>query len=301
MVELASSSFFSKSVLSLKASHSHLQHISFLDRGFEKESWQHRVMDAFKSAETETPAEILAAHDEGLSTTPVDFSCCLGVGPIARSSAAQYQLAFFILTSLITQSKVMQVYDPVLTLHDRFVIARFGGVIPESNDEGSITGVENGLNLFYLPHCGAGLSSNVITANWSNISNTIIIGNSFQRTLDLLYFPQLSSEQVLQLPPLPHYTTPNNNAFSHSLLHTDATTEAAWVGIGRVSKWVHEIPLPSHHVVGGFNDTSIHSVAQCPADLHEFKPPVYIVRTVINESGVMTTNPEIIPQSLCKN
>lgn len=52
------------------------------------------------------------------------------------------------------------------------------------NEEGKRVVREDGMTLFYMPHCGHVLYNNVLWANWGpGVSRVCIVGNSFARIM----------------------------------------------------------------------------------------------------------------------
>ncbi|KAJ3060503.1 hypothetical protein HDU98_003530 [Podochytrium sp. JEL0797] len=112
---------------------------------------------------------------------PTLMSCiCYGLGSPRDSAISRHQLAFLLL--LHDQFSFVQVeaYDPVFDEFDVDVLKRVGVDVLPGNEKGCKK-VERP-TVFYMPHCGAGLYSNVIGANWGKVQleeNVVVIGNSF--------------------------------------------------------------------------------------------------------------------------
>jgi SRR1 len=136
---------------------------------------------------------------------------CYGIGSmtaVARSSNnAKYQLAFALCLrdalcagrssdeALEQQQCVTSVYDPVMTSLDDAILKALKITIIDENEQGKrpITATNNdnssssrsSVTVFWMPHCPMRLYSNVLWSNWgANLSNMIIIGNSFRSYSD---------------------------------------------------------------------------------------------------------------------
>ncbi len=119
---------------------------------------------------------------------------CLGIGSFSRSTASRYQLALALLLrdEIRTPSDsgavdapagearpAMSVYDPVLSALERQCLAGAGCALLQSNDEGRC--VASVRTLYFMPHCGRQLYSNLLRANWGRegLQRCAVLGNSF--------------------------------------------------------------------------------------------------------------------------
>lgn len=73
----------------------------------------------------------------------------------------------------------MYIFDPVMTELDKELCAIYKLDIIQENEQGK-RAVEQS-TLFYMPHCGRGLYSNTLSANWTaqQLPLITIIGNRF--------------------------------------------------------------------------------------------------------------------------
>jgi hypothetical protein len=105
---------------------------------------------------------------------------CYGIGSISSSKKSQYQFALvLLLRSLLQIPGQIYIYDPILNVVDKDVVIACGCTLVQNNEEGKRK-VER-KTLFFMPHCGRQLYSNVLWANWSPslLQNVVIFGNSF--------------------------------------------------------------------------------------------------------------------------
>ncbi|KAJ1553276.1 hypothetical protein HK405_008407, partial [Cladochytrium tenue] len=104
---------------------------------------------------------------------------CYGVGPPSTSKVSRFQLALFLLIVEMLQIKTVHVYDPVFDALDVAVIGLLGFQVFEHNEHGRRRATRP--TLFFMPHCGDGLYSNLLRANWSPdaLPRLVVLGNSF--------------------------------------------------------------------------------------------------------------------------
>eukprot|EP00947_MAST-08B_sp_MAST-8B-sp1_P004602 g4602.t1 len=106
---------------------------------------------------------------------------CYCLGDLA-SAAVTYQLAFFLLVANELQVPPARriVYDPVHLAQDRDALRRCGctPVAPRDADVGAARRVRC-RTLFYMPFAPYMLTDNVVRANWTQLHQVAIMGNSF--------------------------------------------------------------------------------------------------------------------------
>ncbi|KAG0164436.1 hypothetical protein DFQ30_009950 [Apophysomyces sp. BC1015] len=97
---------------------------------------------------------------------------------MSRNSQYQYVLALLLRQTLKIPGKVY-IFDPAMTDLDKEICIIDGIEVINSNEEGQRSVTKP--TLFYMPHCGRGLYSNTIRANWnrSQLHHVNIIGNRF--------------------------------------------------------------------------------------------------------------------------
>jgi hypothetical protein len=111
----------------------------------------------------------------------VEEIVCYGVGhfSVSRASALQAALAVLLRRHLRIRG-AMHLYDPVLSDNEKAAAAALGFSMLPVNEVG-LRAVSMH-TLFFMPHCGRRLYSNVLRANWGaqGLGNLLIVGNSFQ-------------------------------------------------------------------------------------------------------------------------
>ena len=70
------------------------------------------------------------------------------------------------------------VFDPILTPSEKGILKQLGLETSDENLEGFYEGSQEGLNVFYLPHCPKQLLNNILWQNWNNLDSIVVIGNS---------------------------------------------------------------------------------------------------------------------------
>lgn len=113
---------------------------------------------------------------------------CLGIGSIGASDNSLIQFALALLLKEYLQCPVYM-YDPVCSSKERVLIRESGCYFDTDNRQCNINitelsrvmEVQCDKALFYMPHCGWRLYSNVLYSHWSRelLSSLCIIGNSF--------------------------------------------------------------------------------------------------------------------------
>jgi hypothetical protein len=106
---------------------------------------------------------------------------CYGIGHfgVSRASALQAALAVLLHKCLHIRGPLLM-YDPVLTDSEKWAANELGFTLLTVNEVGLRT--VSAPTLFFMPHCGRRLYSNVLRANWdpSRLAQVLIIGNSFE-------------------------------------------------------------------------------------------------------------------------
>ncbi|KAL1927142.1 hypothetical protein VTP01DRAFT_5105 [Rhizomucor pusillus] len=108
-----------------------------------------------------------------------DEIVCYGIGSMQHSKNAQFQYALILLIRERLKSPPTYIYDPVMTELDKKICKQDNINVIPVNEEGKRKASKR--VLFYMPHCGRGLYSNTLEANWSidDLPNVTIIGNRF--------------------------------------------------------------------------------------------------------------------------
>lgn len=313
--EIACSAFALDSILRLLNSHPALQGVSLTSllpslegpQYFEEdaplvdlENWRDVLLRSFALAHRLTPSPSSTSR-----TYPVfSSSICLGVGSIGSSRVAQAQLGFYLLLTALFSSlssplspslltSPVTIYDPVLNyIEIKTLTSVFGLTVPSLNDEGktvfSRSGNSKPLHFAYLPHCGAGLSSNILWANWgASLKDIVLLANSSDRSLSTLKMGSSSGKitpvrtDASLLPHVRAVVEEVTEGFAPSLIDSSfyssmafpgdpagefalgqgSSTQHNWVTLARVASFLNEIPLiegKNVPVSGAFNDTSIH-------------------------------------------
>ncbi|KAN0037598.1 hypothetical protein ACTFIV_002951 [Dictyostelium citrinum] len=121
---------------------------------------------------------------------------CYGIGDFGSSKKCLDQLAYITsIKSMYSNIESIYIYDPVMNNLEKQLISKIGFKLIEINEEGKRKANYNNNNddndnkkenftIFYMPFCGRKLYDNVLWANWENLSNIIIIGNSFNLYID---------------------------------------------------------------------------------------------------------------------
>ncbi|KAJ3068538.1 hypothetical protein HDU99_003182 [Rhizoclosmatium hyalinum] len=136
------------------------------------------IMDAMKRTSFYTQA----IKDMNESTKPVSKDChciCYGIGSIVESVISRHQLAFLLLLAEEYQFSKMEAFDPIFSDLDTSILNELKVKIITDNEQGKRP-IESE-TLFYMPHCGNSMYSNVLGANWlkGKLNLIGIIGNSF--------------------------------------------------------------------------------------------------------------------------
>ncbi|KAI8976259.1 hypothetical protein BDB01DRAFT_804046 [Pilobolus umbonatus] len=127
---------------------------------------------------------------------PVDI-ICYGIGSMQKSKIAQYQFILaLMLRSLLNITGKMSIYDPVMTPLDKELSTYHSIDIIEENEDGKRS--VDKPTLFYMPHCGRGLYSNTLSANWNKkqLPLVTIVGNRF----DMYVGSQLEKDLIRECP-----------------------------------------------------------------------------------------------------
>eukprot|EP00960_Hanusia_phi_P045279 757137-Hanusia_phi.AAC.4 len=113
---------------------------------------------------------------EGLKITRM---ICYGIGNFSSSASSLLQISLARLLKESFQIVSSSLFDPVMTEAERAAAQSLGFIIPEEDEVGLCA--TNSDSLFFMPHCGRRLYSNVLRANWGprNLARIVIMGNSF--------------------------------------------------------------------------------------------------------------------------
>ncbi|KAI8643050.1 SRR1-domain-containing protein [Parasitella parasitica] len=114
-----------------------------------------------------------------MKTKPQDI-VCYGIGSMQKSKNAQYQLVLaLLLREMLEITGTMYIFDPVMTTLDEELCQLHKVEIIKENENGKRLAEKP--TLFFMPHCGRGLYSNTLSANWNkeHLPNVTIIGNRF--------------------------------------------------------------------------------------------------------------------------
>ncbi|RCH83403.1 hypothetical protein CU098_000293, partial [Rhizopus stolonifer] len=135
--------------------------------------------------------------NQHLLTTSFDDIICYGIGSMQKSKNAQYQFELALLLRDLTKIPgKMYIFDPVMTELDKELCQVCDIEIITKDEEGKRPAEKP--TLFYMPHCGRGLYSNTLSANWNTelLSKVTIIGNRF----DMYVGSQLHRDLVKECP-----------------------------------------------------------------------------------------------------
>ncbi|KAI9320152.1 SRR1-domain-containing protein, partial [Dichotomocladium elegans] len=114
-------------------------------------------------------------------TKPHDM-ICYGLGSIQHCKNAQYQFVLALLIWDLLKVSIpgeVSIYDPVMTTLDKELCLAHKVSVIDKNEEGKRSVSKP--TLFYMPHCGRGLYSNTLSANWDrkSLEKVILLGNRF--------------------------------------------------------------------------------------------------------------------------
>ncbi|CAO3615714.1 unnamed protein product [Mucor hiemalis] len=122
---------------------------------------------------------------------------CYGIGSMQKTKNAQYQFVLaLILRDLLKISGTMYIFDPVMTDLDKELCQLHNIEIIKENESGKRSVTKE--TLFYMPHCGRGLYSNTLSANWSSNQLPLLtfVGNNF----DMYVGSQLEKDLIRECP-----------------------------------------------------------------------------------------------------
>ena len=116
---------------------------------------------------------MLTAIKEAVAPRCVQQIVCFGLGSMTASDSrnvhSRLQLALLIAMARTwdVAAPSLCAYDPVFTATDKRVLDTFGIATLEGNNEGKYPAreEEDGITLFYMPHCDKWLYSNLLWAN----------------------------------------------------------------------------------------------------------------------------------------
>ncbi|KAI7864278.1 hypothetical protein BDF14DRAFT_1836250 [Spinellus fusiger] len=124
--------------------------------------------------------DLLELFNEHLINKKYEDIVCYGIGSMQKSKIAQYQFVLVLMIyDLLKIPGKMYIFDPVMTDLDKETCELHAMEIIKENEQGKRTVTHS--TLFYMPHCGRGLYSNTLSANWSQekLANVTLIGNRF--------------------------------------------------------------------------------------------------------------------------
>lgn len=112
---------------------------------------------------------------------------CYGIGNFYKAySVPMLQLSSilllrdYVITKQNYDSVNMYYYEPWMKPTEKLILVNDLDItIIDGNERGKRSAELNRPTLFYMPHCPMRLYSNVLWANWENLENIIIFGNSF--------------------------------------------------------------------------------------------------------------------------
>ncbi|WIA15841.1 hypothetical protein OEZ85_012596 [Tetradesmus obliquus] len=176
----------------------------------------------------------------GWSWREVQSLVVYGLGSPDDSKVSRHQLALVLLLQglLPRLSQPPLLFDPAFSEADRLLLQGLGLGVIEENEEGRRP--VQGPTLFYLPHCEAGLTDNLLLANASpqQQQHLALLGNSF------------GSYQARWAAP---------SALRPSTVRPDRLLQLVEQGA------VCELRVPDHGycVASAFNDMSLHTFSAC--------------------------------------
>ncbi|KAI9496219.1 hypothetical protein BDB00DRAFT_809528 [Zychaea mexicana] len=124
--------------------------------------------------------DLLDILEQQLIPTQPQELICYGIGSMQHSKNAQYQFILaLLLRDMLKSVEKVSIYDPVMTELDKELSKSYNIDVIETNEDGKRK--VSRPTLFYMPHCGRGLYSNTLSANWDkeSLPNVIMIANRF--------------------------------------------------------------------------------------------------------------------------
>jgi SRR1 domain len=201
---------------------------------------------------------------------------CYGLGKVASSRQARFQLALLLrVRELAPLGGPAVAYDPVQSLLDRAVLEALGVRCLDRNEEGKRRA--EGPTLFFMPHCGKTLYSNVLWANWDRLGSVFVLGNSFAA-----YAEMLGGGGGLRA------------AAAGTPAEAMASLVAALPHTDEVPLEADEKACAERDIAGAFNDLSLHRF-RVPDGLE--RPPEYVAAACgccDGNGGAAARDPELI-------
>lgn len=129
-----------------------------------------------------------------VSSSSFSITVCYGIGSFSEVKRSRYQLAYLMLINSLLKPKETRICDPIFSQDEISFLKRRGFVIsdndvrllpffnasPHSFPQEACFSAANSPVLFFMPHCGRRLYSNLLCTNWGmQLRNVILIGNSF--------------------------------------------------------------------------------------------------------------------------
>ncbi|KAK8809566.1 hypothetical protein WA158_000509 [Blastocystis sp. Blastoise] len=129
----------------------------------------------------------------------------LGIGNLSTSTVSIWQFAYILaLKQDLHIETTINLFDPTFNNLDILIFSSYGCTIETQNKMGKYPITTR--TLFYLPHCGSRLNSNIFWSNWGeSLKNIIYIGNSFKRVNYLLEHTMHEEDNTYTIPPLIPY------------------------------------------------------------------------------------------------
>ncbi len=207
---------------------------------------------------TVSDAWLVSARDAmGLSSPPTPLpspppeAVCLGLGQPEHSAIALTQLAWFLdVAERLPLAAPVEVFEPLLSSLARAALERLGARVVSVNDEGKRRAAEAPRRtLFFMPHCGKSLYSNVLWANWGEplaSGRVSIIGNSMALMLDQIEWSGTkAATEVASLVAMAPYTdelrVPLDSTLEHRANIRGALNDTALMTFTRMPP---ELPRP---------------------------------------------------------
>lgn len=102
----------------------------------------------------------------------------LGIGSLSSPiSILQLALYLCLCENFLNETSHKCVYDPVLTMDDFKILKEFQIESSTNNFKGKHRVSNEGITLFFLPHCPYRLYCNLLWENWNNLGKLVIFGN----------------------------------------------------------------------------------------------------------------------------
>jgi len=233
-----------------------------------------RITHALESSEQESKQaseleqkEQNAESEQRDSVLPRIELISYGIGKFSLQKSTQIQFAAMMVMAkkFLVPAEHLWIYDPVFSSFEKATAKLLGFSVISKNEECRRVGTEGRVNVFYMPHCGKTLYSNLIASNWGKpLERLVLIGNS-----------------------LSNYASPASQSVSLPAISViDATLP--YLTTHPVSGSSDDV----EGVVGAFNDTAVHTFAS--HTVQDWNPsPVH--------DTTVSVDPEVIPASMKEN